>query len=188
MSFFNILSNKKTLDFKQEACLYKKYYKTVYRTIYYCIKNKEITKELTNEAFITAFEKFYTLKDISKFKSWICAIGTNLAKKYIQKNSKLYFIEDYNNLSIVTNNIENEIIEKMDREMKLDYIKKSLEKINPQYKEIIILRYYCDMTYIEIAGHLDISIGTVKSRISRAKKQIINEVQIIEKEGVNYAR
>ncbi len=184
ITIFSIFNPKITLTKQQESELYKKYYKPVFRTAYYCIKNKEIAKELTNEAFIIAFEKFNTLKDISNFKSWICVIALNLTKEYIKKNSKLYFIEDYDNLNLKSDNLENEIIEKIDNQEKLNKVKYALNKINQHHKEIIILRYYENMSYIEIADKLNISVGTVKSRLNRSKKEINNQIKRLEEEGV----
>lgn len=89
MSNLSIIRKRETLTEDHKHILYKTYYKSVFKTIYYFTKDKEISKELTNEAYIIAFEKYDTLKDIEKFKSWICSIGLNLARNYMNKNDRI---------------------------------------------------------------------------------------------------
>ena len=57
-------------------------------------------------------------------------------------------------------------------EVKIEYIKKAFEVIDPLYKEVIILRFLKEMEYEMIADILKIPVGTVKSRISRGRSQI----------------
>ena len=153
--------------------MYKRYYKDVYRTIYYITKDKELSKDLTNEAYLKAYSKLETLDDINKFKQWVCVIGANLAKNHIRKQSKIVsfypmeIIEDEH----VTEDI---VIESIIKEEQKKKLRESLEELDPDAKEIIMLRYYHNLTYEEVAKTLSLKKGTVRSRLSRAKDKLYN--------------
>lgn len=176
-TFISLLMSSVNLNNEQKSTLYKNYYKLVYRTVYYYVKNVDISKELTNEAFITSFEKYDTLKDVSKYRNWICRIASNLAKQYLIKNKRLYFIEDYENLNMKTKSTETEVLEKFEKDEIILLIRNSLNKMNGDYKEILILRYYNKLSYKEISNNLDLNMGTVKNRLHRAKKVLCRYVE-----------
>jgi RNA polymerase sigma-70 factor (ECF subfamily) len=50
---------------------------------------------------------------------------------------------------------------------------KTIEQLSEEHQEILILRYYDELSYLEIAQILDIKIGTVMSRLSRARQKIL---------------
>ncbi len=174
----NLFITGHDLTDNQKGIIYKKYYKLVYKNVYYYIKNDEITKDLTNETFLTVYEKLHTLEDIEKLKNWICVIASNKAKQYLNKNNKLYFVEDYNGLDNSTEDLslEEEVIEKMERERSIKLIRKGLNKIPPLYKQVLTLRYYDELSYREIATTLDKNIGTIKTYIHRSKHELYSYI------------
>jgi len=153
--------------------MYKLYYRDVYRTVYYLTKDKELSQDLTNEAYIKAYDKLETLDDINKFKQWICVIASNLAKNYIRKHSKLisFYLMDTLEDNHVTEDI---VIDSILKEEQKNKLKKSLEQLDPDAKEIITLRYYHNLTYEELEKTLSLKKGTVKSRLKRAKDKLCN--------------
>jgi len=153
--------------------MYKLYYRDVYKTVFYLTKDKELSQDITNEAYLKAYNKLETLDDIKKFKQWICVIALNLAKNHIRKHSKL--ISFYNMDTLEDDNItEDIVIDNILKEEQKDKLRKSLEQLDPDAKEIIILRYYHNLTYEEVAKMLSLKKGTVKSRLSRAKDKLYN--------------
>jgi len=153
--------------------MYKLYYRDVYRTVYYLTKDKELSQDLTNEAYIKAYDKLETLDDINKFKQWICVIASNLTKNYIRKHSKL--IPFYPIDTLEDNHVtEDIVIDSILKEEQKNKLKKSLEQLDPDAKEIITLRYYHNLTYEELEKTLSLKKGTVRSRLSRAKDKLYN--------------
>lgn len=151
--------------------MYKLYYRDVYRTVYYLTKDKELSQDLTNEAYLKAYNKLETLDDINKFKQWICVIVSNLAKNHIRKHSKILFFYPMETLED-DHNTEDIVIESMAKEEQKKKLRKCLEQLDPDAKEIITLRYYHNLTYEEVAKTLSLKKGTVKSRLKRAKDKL----------------
>ncbi|MEJ8552756.1 RNA polymerase sigma factor [Tepidibacter sp. Z1-5] len=168
-------SNKSSsLSKDQKHILYKTYYKDVFKTIYYFTKDKEVSKELTNEAYIKAFEKYDNLDEIDKFKPWICRIGLNIAKNYVTRNNKITLVDDTENLNLISENMEDEVIDKMHKNHIRQKVRNTISKLDVKYKEVIFMRYYNELSYNDISEKLDLNINTVKSRVNRAKEKLYN--------------
>ncbi|SNT13977.1 RNA polymerase, sigma subunit, ECF family [Anaerovirgula multivorans] len=162
--------------------LYKLYYKEVFKTAYYIIKDKELAKDLVNEAYIKAYEKIDTLNDANKFKQWVCVIAANLAKNHIRKHSKIVQI-DHEYMEVINASSENPediVFNEMAVAETKEQVKKAIERLNADYKEVIILRYYHNFSYQEISQFLLLKEGTVKTRLRRAKGQLY---KLLKKEG-----
>ena len=134
-------------------------------------------KDIVQEAFTIAYNKMDTLKDLGKFESWICTIACNLAKDKYNKKKREIPTDDYEKiiqLSTETYFIEHvEFLEK--KEIKAN-IRKHINNLDSHYREVIVQYFYLEKTYEEISKDLNISIGTVKSRIFRAKNILKNKI------------
>jgi len=108
----------------------------------------------------------------------MCTIASNKARQYLNKNNRLYFVEDYEGLDFADRDLslEAEVIEKMERERSVTLIRKGLNNIPPLYKQVLTLRYYDELSYKEIAIALDKKIGTIKTHIYRAKKELYSHI------------
>lgn len=135
------------------------------------VKNKEVAEDLTNELFEKIYNNLHLFKPTHKFSTWIYRIATNSAIDYLRRQKlqpdMSHQLEDHDHVT-----------EKNDPE--LDYIKKqnlatledAVNKLKPQYRNIIKLRYYKEKSYEEIATLLQIPIGTVKATLHRAKSKL----------------
>ncbi|MFZ5969779.1 MAG: RNA polymerase sigma factor [Bacillota bacterium] len=160
--------------------LYKTYYKDVFRTAYYIVKDKETAKEITHEAYLRSFQRLHTLKDMDKFKAWICTIAANLSKDYIEKYSRINIVEDVETLYPFTSSAEDIVIEQIWKKEVINKVRNLLDEIDPASKEILVLRYYHQLSYEMISSQLSLKLGTVKANIHRAKSKISN---LLKKEG-----
>ena len=167
--------NIRNQDSKEDIqyLMYKLYYKDVYRTVYYITRDKELSKDLTNEAYLKAYCKLETLDDINNFKQWICVIAANLAKNHIRKQSKILSYYPMETLES-THTTEDIVIESIGKEDIKERVRTALKQLSPNAKEIIILRYYHNLTYEELEKTLLLKKGTVKSRLKRAKDNLYN--------------
>lgn len=169
----NIVNEKiDMLTTDQQHILYKTHYKSVFKTIYYLLKDKETSKDLTQETFIKTFEKYDVLEEKHKFKSLLCNIGLNLARNHIKKYSKINLIEDNKLLDLEIDSIESEFIEKAQKIEVRDKVRKAISELDEKYKEVILLKYYKELSCNEIANKLNLNVNTVYTRINRAKEKI----------------
>lgn len=144
------------------------HYKALYRFAFSLTKNEHEASDLTQQAFLIYSTKGHTIKDPSKIKSWLFTtlyrefLGLRRQSSRILKfDSNNFDIEDLSQKQLL-------LIKKEDSSL----ISNALEKIEPIYKEVIVLYFLKDLTYSEISKILDIPLGTVMSRLSRAKKQL----------------
>lgn len=147
---YSKLEKKIILTDNDKEHLYKTHYADVFRTIYYIIRDKEETKELVNETYIKAYNKIETLNDIINFKKWVCVIASNLAKNYIRDSKKVTYLHNIEDV-IDEINLEDIVIDRLDKKEKILIIRKAISKLDEVSKEIVILRYYHSLTYKELS-------------------------------------
>lgn len=154
--------------------LYGTYYKKVYNTCLMILKNPSLAEEATQESFINAYKKIDTLKDPTKFGSWIASIAAKYSLNLYNRNKKILYVEKDDVLDLFVNVSKNmvdpeEILEQKELNREL---RTAINKLKPLQSQIIILKYYWELTEQEIAETLEIPVGTVKSSLYRAKKYL----------------
>jgi RNA polymerase sigma-70 factor, ECF subfamily len=155
-----------------EKEIYFKYFEKVYQIIFYITKNEETTKDLTQDTFIKVFKNLSKVRNESNIQAWIVTIATRTAIDFYNKNKKqniIEFIED--KFLSDTSTHWNE-----DKEELEDY----LNLLKPEQKQILILKYIEELSEQEIAKLLKIKLGTVKSRLYRAKRKIADQYHLRE--------
>ncbi|MEI8175198.1 MAG: RNA polymerase sigma factor, partial [bacterium] len=149
-----------------------RYQKKLVRYVNNLIKNEDKAIDIVQESFIKAFINLNSFNIEKKFSSWIYRIAhnqaINLAKKY-QKETPL--LEDWDFKS--DDDIEKDFEEKETTEK----VERCLKNIPLLYSEPLSLYYIDEKSYEEISDILRIPMGTVATRINRAKKIMKNICQ-----------
>lgn len=148
------------------------------------IFNGEDAKDLVQEAFIKAYTNIQGFDADRSFSSWMYRIAHNEFINAIKKKSRMpVFTFDFDTVfpqPVAEETADNEMNKKELREM----LDKCLEKLDPKYREPLILYYFEEMDYKEIAEILEVPISTVGVRLQRGKinlKKIVNKFN--EKHG-----
>jgi RNA polymerase sigma-70 factor (ECF subfamily) len=170
--------------------LVKRYKNSISHAVLKMIYNSENAEEIVMDSFIKAFKNLhiYDYKKAS-FHTWIFRIAVNRCIDFLRDNQTMQKrISGHNylkncsdvNLSCSNPTPEGAIIQKQ----KIQILRKNIEKLTNRQRKILEFYYFADYTYQEIADELFISLGTVKSEISRAKiklkKMIEKKKQTIE--------
>ena len=140
---------------------------------------KEINEDLEQEVYIKAWKNADKYTEQGTFKSWINTIAKNLSKDYLKSAQKRY---EQNSTS------EDEVLNKISDkkitpELKLiqneRQIKtvKAINSLKPKLKEVIVLCEIKGYTYEECAQKIKCPVGTVKSRLYNAKKELAEMLQ-----------
>jgi RNA polymerase sigma-70 factor (ECF subfamily) len=129
--------------------------------------NRDDAEDLLQETFFFALKNFSQLRDHAKCKYWLFAILKNLFFKEIYKSRRRVDLEVDLLLSALTdvNGIERDFL-KAEVEGNM---RKQLGKLEDRLKGPLVLFYYDKLSYKEIADQMNLPIGTVMSRIARAK-------------------
>lgn len=173
---------------KGEQTAYNYLLNLYWNDVFLFLKSKIINDELDAEditivAFSKAFDKIETFDENKSFKSWLLTIAKNLWIDELRKHKKIMVSleeEDYKVNSIFDDNPSPEDI--IIIEQNLAALKANIKRLKPKYQEIIHLRYFQELSYIEIANHLKEPINNVKVKILRAKKLL---AEIITRQNGN---
>lgn len=154
------------------------YQQKVYALSYRYMGNEEDAYDMAQESFIKAYRSLKSFKGDSSFGTWIYRITTNVCLDEIRRRKRrvVPLSLDEPLATLDGNEVEKEIADSSltaDRiyEQKefSEYLQKLLNEMKPEHKTAIILRDVMELSYEEIAAVLNCSIGTVKSRINRAR-------------------
>lgn len=161
--------------------LIKRYQNTIYASFYYLSKECEDILDLTQETLVKMSKSIKTLREPKKFKSWLNQIVTNIFYDYLRsKNRKLQTIpmeKQENEVTERCNVIELPSKCKNPEESTLgcelnDAIEDSIHKLPDSFRLAIVLREFQGLSYEEIASITNTNVGTVKSRIARARNKL----------------
>ena len=170
--------NKKAFD-----KLYKLTSNDVWFTCVSLLKDEENAKDIMQETYITAFLKLDTLKDEEKFCGWLTAIATNKSKNKL-KGKVEYQIDDEVLIAKTETDelmLPEEYINKAEKRKVLLQIIEDTLSFN-QY-QVVLMFYFNELSISEIAQGLEISEGTVKSRLNSSRAKMKTAIEDYEKKS-----
>jgi RNA polymerase sigma-70 factor, ECF subfamily len=147
--------------------LYDRYKNAIFHFCIKMLKDEDTAKDIFQDVFVCVYQNLKDLKNPDLFKSWLYTITRNKCITLINKNKKFVALET--NISSFTdddplnNLISNETI---------NIIMKSIDNLSYDYKEIIMLREYSGLSYLEISQILNISESAVKSKLFKARMKL----------------
>ncbi|MBP3910965.1 MAG: RNA polymerase sigma factor [Niameybacter sp.] len=134
------------------------------RFVYYKMNCKQDGEDVLQEVYLSAYKRFEQLEDQSKFKAWVLTIAANKCKDFYRVRSKVLELplEEVTSYEMRQTRAGRSIEE---------VVSETLEELADKDKEILFLYYMRNEKQNEIAKRLNIPIGTVKSRLYKAKQQ-----------------
>lgn len=160
-----------------------RYWDRIYGMVHQLLRNQQDAEEVTQDAFIRAHRGLVNFRGESAFSTWLYQIATNLARNrywywWRRKRDKTVSFDqpvgDGNDTplsEVFATEMETPGDITVTQEL-VDHIAVGMEKISAKHREVLILRNVKNMAYEEIAEVLGISVGTVKSRIARARESL----------------
>ncbi len=158
--------------------LSEEHYTKVYNICHRMLNNPEDAVEQAQEAFIKAFRYIKDFKGNCSFSTWLYRIATNTCLDFIRKNKNKHNVsleqETYEDITIKDRLMSDlpgpEKIAETNAQVAA--IKEAMAKMSEKNRIIIVLRDYMGLSYDQIAESLETPVGTVKSRISRARAEL----------------
>ena len=154
------------------------YEKNVYNIALRMTGNSEDAADMTQEAFIKAYNSLQSFRGDSKFSVWLYRIVSNVCLDFLRSKNRRptvsLSVEDDDGedaqLDVADESQSPEL--PLDRKLTRDSVRRGLDSLPPDYRQILLLREIQGLSYDEIAQALSLEVGTVKSRIFRARKRL----------------
>lgn len=136
-------------------------------------RNIDDSNDLLQETFVKIYLNLQRYSDQYTFGQWIYTIARNTFIDYVRrKRDDTVSIDSLREASGISTWNEPNPEERMITHQNRARIEAFLDRMSPRYKELIELRFFKEYSYEEIASHLNLPMGTVKTQIHRAREQL----------------
>jgi len=145
----------------------------------------ESSEDVVQETMIKLYQKKHYYKEIAKFSTWLYTIAKNLANTELRKRKQRkttllsQFSKDDKMYDLPSN--DNEVGQEIQTEIVSKIIRQAVNQLSEKFKAVITLRDIQQLSYEDISEIIDVPIGTVKSRINRARLQLQVELKHLKK-------
>ena len=139
------------------------YHADVYRFAFRLAGSEADAEDLTQEAFLLAHQRLDQLRDPTKARSWLFKIARNCFLQAIQRRRQAK-MTDFS--------LEEMASEVPDEPFDLERLQEALDGLPDEFRVVVLMHYFEFLSYREIAEELDMPIGTVMSRLARAKQRL----------------
>lgn len=142
--------------------------KILYSIAYSYLRSEAEALEMVQETTYRAWVKRRSLKDEDRFAPWLTRILINCCKDELKRRKRL---------ATPVREQASAGLQEMTSDRKLD-MEQALEAVKPKYRQVLVLKYYRDMTLTEIAEVLGKPEGTVKTWLNKGLKQLRDKMRI----------
>jgi len=160
-----------------------RYWGRIYAMVHQLLRNPEDAEEVTQDTFIRAHRGLVNFRGESAFSTWLYQIATNLARNrywywWRRRRDQSISIDQPvggDNDTTLADIIPADLETPEDATVTQEFVNRIAEcmgKLSPKHREILVLRNVKNLSYEEIGEILGISVGTVKSRIARARDSL----------------
>lgn len=156
-----------------------RYEKKIYSICFYFLKNREDAEDAAQEIILKLYKKLGSFRNEASFSTWMNYVASNTCRDYLRKrkrNKVLYLDDDIQTedgrISRELPSEESTPEERVENKELGALMQDTIAKLKEDHREILLMREYQELSYEEIAEILGISVGTVKSRIYRARKDL----------------
>lgn len=144
-----------------------------YRIAYSYVNDREDALDIVHNAIVKALQSCPGLRSPEYAQTWFCRILINESISFLRRERRLVPLEEIP---------EAESAPEPERETYLD-LYAALDKLPPELKTVVILRFFEDMKLDEIAQVLPANLSTVKSRLYRALKLLKLDMEVLDDDG-----
>ena len=127
-------------------------------------------EDVTQEALLAAWRALPEFRGDCRFSTWLYRLVSNAAIDCLRREKKHRDTGDVDDLELPDGGPSPQ--EQAERSDTRDAVRRALDRLSPEHRQVLLLRFMQELDYGEIARALDVSEGTVKSRINRAKSKL----------------
>jgi len=162
-------------------CLVRRHQHRLYVSMIQVTGSVHDAEEVTQEAFIRVFLKLNTFQQNSQFFTWLYRVAFNIAlSRKRRRKVRISLDQQREDSGEDVIDQSEEVDAELIRQDKRNLLSAAMDQLSEEHRAILVLREMNESSYEEIAEILTLSIGTVRSRLNRARKQLRLAIEEIE--------
>jgi RNA polymerase sigma-70 factor, ECF subfamily len=154
------------------AAIYERYKRCIFSFCLNITADRPLAEDATHDTFIKMLENIHTLNDVSVFRSWLYTIARNQVYKLLQKQKSNGTLSDE---LVWSGEQPDAAVESLEEH---DMIALCITALKPEYREVLTLREFEQLSYAEIAIIMGDSESSVKSRLFKARRSLAEKLKI----------
>ena len=165
-------------DHQGYEVLTRRYQNRLFKSILRQVGCVVAAEEIVQDAFVRAFLALDSFQKKSSFYTWLYRIALNASRSDSRRTQKMHPLESIGT-SVDQLTTDHKVLpsESIERDEERKHVREAMQRLDESYRAILILREFEGFDYQAIAHVLDIKIGTVRSRLSRARQQLRAELR-----------
>jgi len=177
-----LVSSAQKGDLDAFETLVRRHQKRMLNIAFRLVDDYDDACEIVQDAFVAAFKNIKTFRREAKFTTWLTTITLNLSKNRLKQiksrqRSIAFSLDDTvrtedGHVAIDPPSKEPSVLDTMEKQDIRTKVQDCIKTLEPDFREVLVLRDMQDFPYEDIAGMLKIRAGTVKSRLFRAREMI----------------
>lgn len=150
----------------------------LYNFAYRLTGTREDAEDLLQESYFKAYKYFHQLRDRSKFKEWIFQITANQFRNTLKrrKREQVYFVDEFEQAGLIPQQPTDDPDTRAERRDQSERVRTAIGELDPKMREALVLFELQGFSIEETARILQISPGTVKSRLHYARKRLKSQL------------
>ncbi len=170
------------------SILVERYKGAIFNLIYRTIGSSSEAEDLAQEVFFQVYRSLPAFRNEARFSTWLYRIALNRCRDWIRgrrRRPQILYLDETADEGQPGASTEGEVVEKEQREA----VRGLVQALPDRYREVVVLRYFQDFTYVEIGEILGLPARTVETRLYRAKKMLKDKLENKpEKGGYGYGQ
>ncbi|MDQ6420004.1 sigma-70 family RNA polymerase sigma factor [Paenibacillus sp. LHD-117] len=153
--------------------LMREYGEDVWRFAYFLTRRRDAADDIAQETFIVAYRRLYAFRGESSVKSWLLGIARNKSLHYLRSAFfRKVVLTDAVAIKKDAAGAAESAEDIVFGQIAASGVWETVMTLQRKHREVVLMAYHYEMTMTEIASALGVSEGTVKSRLSRAKRKM----------------
>lgn len=149
--------------------IYNRYKGGVYAFCLKMLLDSDQAQDVMQDTFLRVYENRARLLKTASFKSWLFTIARNQCLNKLRRSSRHVQFDEQAERKLITSDTP---ISAMEKNEQIRFVSQFLESLNPEYREVLILREYQNLSYEEIAAVTRSTMSAVKSRLFKARRKL----------------
>ena len=153
--------------------LVRRYQRQVYRWAYHVVRAHDLADEVTQDVFVRTYKAIDRIDPLRPFGAWLCRSAINISLNLLRKQQfRTQWAQEHHTEPTDFEKESAQPDANLRRRRVLKKLEQAIDQLDPIYRTIILLRAKEEMSYEQISQALGISMGTVMSRLARARQRL----------------